>query len=459
MKLDPLIELVSILRKKCPWDRTQTLKSLKNNLIEEAYEFVEAVEANDIAAIKEELGDILFLVTFLVQILKEKQRMDFDELIKLTIKKYKEKHPHVFKGEKLKDQDAVVEFWHRSKSDIFEGIPKTLPALQAARTIQERAARLGFDWQSSAGPLRKIGEEIGELNRSKTETERFEELGDLLFACVNLARHLRIDPEDALRSANKKFVERFRNVVSELEGMGRDIRKVSLEEMDRVWEEQKGQQRSKGIEAELRILKLGLNKLKISYDTKILKKFRRYLELLYEYRGRVHLISKLDYTRIAHKHFLVSLLPYQFIKGHKYVCDVGAGAGFPSIPLKIFFPDMKFVLFESRKKKAEFLVRLIKELGLKDVEVRAERAEEYKKQEFDLALFRAAGRIDKLVKVITQLVKPGGEVIFYKGLGQRKELGYAQKRLRRLGFQTGSEVLSNPIDKSSVFLVILKRQG
>lgn len=236
MKVDDLVDLIRTLRSKCPWDKTQTLHSLKNKVIEEAYELVHAVEQDDLPATIEEIGDVIFLALFLTRILEDEGKTSLDALIESTVKKYREKHPHVFEGKDLKDKDAVLQFWHKSKKDVFAGIPNILPALLASKIIQERASRLGFDWSSHAGPLKKVHEEISELERS-TEAKRFEELGDLLFACVNLARHLEIDPEDALRHANEKFVTRFRRILEKLERQGKDIEQVKLEEMDRIWDE------------------------------------------------------------------------------------------------------------------------------------------------------------------------------------------------------------------------------
>lgn len=231
-----LVELVKTLREKCPWDRIQTLDSLKSKVIEESYELVEAIEEDKLDAMVEELGDIIFLSLFLIKILEEREQANLDGIITSTIHKYKSKHPHVFADKELKDEKEVLQFWHKSKKDIFAGIPIILPALLAAKVIQERAARLGFDWESHAGPLEKIKEEVGELE-DNSDDKQSEEMGDLLFACVNLARHLNIDPEEALRQANKKFVRRFREVVRRLQEDGKDIEHVSLEEMDKIWDD------------------------------------------------------------------------------------------------------------------------------------------------------------------------------------------------------------------------------
>jgi MazG family protein len=236
MKLNELFDLVKTLRDNCPWDKSQTLQSLKSKVIEESYELVQAISEDDLAAIVEEIGDVIFLSMFLARIVEEEGMVDFDSLIDAAIKKYRGKHPHVFGERELKDEDAVLEFWHKSKEDISAGVPEILPALLAAKVIQERAARLGFDWSTHDGPLEKVREEIVEVEKS-AEPARYEEIGDLLFACVNLARHMNVDPEDALRNANKKFVGRFRKVLQELKSKGKDIADVGLEEMDAVWDD------------------------------------------------------------------------------------------------------------------------------------------------------------------------------------------------------------------------------
>jgi MazG family protein len=209
---------------------------MKGKVIEEAYELVEAISEDDIRAIMEEIGDVIFLAMFLARILEEDGKADFEHVIESTINKYRSKHPHVFEDKELKDAGAVLEFWHKSKDDIFAGIPEILPALLAAKVIQERAAKIGFDWPTHRGPLDKVREELRELEKEGDPGQQ-EEIGDLLFACVNLARHLKIDPEDALRDANKKFVRRLRQVLKELKDKGREIESVTLEEMDAIWDE------------------------------------------------------------------------------------------------------------------------------------------------------------------------------------------------------------------------------
>jgi MazG family protein len=236
MTFRSLVTLIDTLRKECPWDRAQTLASLKNKVIEESYELVEAIDSQDQKAIKEEIGDLLFLSLFLARMLEDEYDTQLDALVNETVHKYQEKHPHVFKDKNFADQDAVLEFWHRSKKDVFAGVPKILPALMAATLIQERASKLGFDWDSHSGPLEKVFEEIGEVKTSIDTDRVSEECGDLLFACVNLLRHLSVDAEDALKRANMKFVTRFRAVQKQLKEQGKDIEDATLEEMDRLWE-------------------------------------------------------------------------------------------------------------------------------------------------------------------------------------------------------------------------------
>uniref|UniRef100_A0A7V3RGA1 Nucleoside triphosphate pyrophosphohydrolase n=1 Tax=candidate division WOR-3 bacterium TaxID=2052148 RepID=A0A7V3RGA1_UNCW3 len=235
-KFSELVKLVRTLRKRCPWDRKQTLNTMKNNVIEEAYEVVNAIETKDQDGIKEEIGDLLFLGIFLGQLM-EGWGVSLDEIIVSTIDKYRRKHPHVFKSKKFKNVKEIVKYWHGSKNDIFEGIPLSLPTLLAARLIQERAARVGFDWIDANGPIEKLIEEIDELKRTKRRNKIKEEMGDILFSCVNVARHLKIDPEEALRMANKKFVRRFRLMQKRLQKEKKNLSELSIEEMDHIWNE------------------------------------------------------------------------------------------------------------------------------------------------------------------------------------------------------------------------------
>jgi len=200
---------------------------------------IEAIDQKEKSSIKEEIGDILFLGIFLALVFEQEKGISFDRLITATVKKYRDKHPHVYEAKRLKTSDEVLQYWQKSKNDIFEGIPLTLPALLAAKIIQERTAKTGFDWDSYRGPLKKVIEELHEIRSATNKKKIFEELGDLLFACVNLARHLQVDPEDALRFANKKFVRRFRVVKSRIEKKGKQLHEAGLKEMDSIWNQVK----------------------------------------------------------------------------------------------------------------------------------------------------------------------------------------------------------------------------
>lgn len=230
-----MIDLVRTLRKKCPWDRKQTLATLKNTIIEESYELIDAIEKNDPAAIAEEIGDVIFLGIFFALIYEEEKKVRLARLFGDTVKKYKDKHPHVFGRTKKRSVAEVLDYWQRGKKDRFEGIPTKLPALMAARIIQERAARTGFDWRTRAGPIKKIKEELREIRAARGRRAITGEMGDLLFSCVNLARHLKVDPEDALRDANRKFVRRFRRMRNALGRRRKKEGRHTLGEMDRIW--------------------------------------------------------------------------------------------------------------------------------------------------------------------------------------------------------------------------------
>ena len=209
---------------------------------------------------------------------------------------------------------------------------------------------------------------------------------------------------------------------------------------------------------EIAELRAGLETLHIEYHKADLEKFRRYLEVLDDYRNKIHLISHQDYTRVSKKHFLPSLLALPYVKGVHHACDIGAGAGFPSIPLKIFTPDLNLILFESVRKKAEFLKYLVCELKLDNVQIVNERAENYPTAAFDLVLIRAAGKIKKLVKVIDRLVSANGCAIFYKTCRTEDEVKIAQSEIEKRKFVITVKELRTPLENQPLALVILKRQ-
>ena len=255
MVMQQLLEIMAQLRdpeKGCPWDREQSFETIAPHTIEEAYEVADAIARGDMAELKEELGDLLFQVVFYAQMAKEEGEFDFDDIASTISEKMLRRHPHVFGDEFIANAAAQTEAWERHKAEErrrkaedrphsqLEGVARALPALSRAEKLQKRAAKVGFDWADVSGVVAKVREELGELEAEYASTgnpERVqEELGDLLFSCVNLARHLGVDAETALRGANGKFEERFRCMESLLEAEGKKLQELDPEAMDRIWE-------------------------------------------------------------------------------------------------------------------------------------------------------------------------------------------------------------------------------
>ncbi len=243
-KFQELVEIVQRLRKECPWDREQTNQSIKNNLIEEAYELLEAIEENDDEKMIEELGDVLLQVVFHSQIKKDEDRFDIVVVIDRLIKKLIKRHPHVFGESEAKNAEEVLKRWYQikqeEKSSILEGIPKRMPALLRSYKVQDRMAKVGFEWESINDVWEKVFEEIQELKEAKIYEEKVHEFGDILTALVNLARFLKIDPEEALYLATDRSIRRFNYIEQKAKQQGRKLEEMSLEEMDKYWNESKG---------------------------------------------------------------------------------------------------------------------------------------------------------------------------------------------------------------------------
>ncbi|HWP58675.1 MAG TPA: nucleoside triphosphate pyrophosphohydrolase [Candidatus Acidoferrales bacterium] len=265
---DRLVALLEKLRSPggCPWDREQTHDSLKPNLLEEAYEVLEAIDRGDAGRLREELGDLLLQVVFHAQIAAEDKRFTIEDVIARLNEKLVRRHPHVFgdmkSDEKPRTAAAVLAQWEVLKQNerqekkqagsVLDGVAVSLPALLRALQIQERAARVGFDWPDAGGVIQKVEEECRELRaaaRQKpaadgSEKRRVEEeFGDLLFALVNLARFLAVNPEDALRRAIARFIERFHYIEERARQAGKELRELTLEQMDAWWNEAKEAQR------------------------------------------------------------------------------------------------------------------------------------------------------------------------------------------------------------------------
>lgn len=242
-----LVEVVARLRRECPWDRKQTHESIRPYLIEEAYEVAEAIGSGDDGELKEELGDLLLQVVFHARMAEERGAFSVGDVVKDLVEKLVRRHPHVFGEVEVEDAEEVLERWEEIKKkegreSLLDGVPRSLPALLRARRVQEKASKVGFDWERAEGALGKLGEELGELEdamRSGDRVRAEEELGDLLFSVVNLSRFLGLDPEWALHKAVDKFVARFKKVEEELAERGKDPREATLEEMDRIWDETK----------------------------------------------------------------------------------------------------------------------------------------------------------------------------------------------------------------------------
>lgn len=252
-----LLDIMQTLRDPdhgCPWDREQTFASIVPHTLEETYELAEAIESEDPDAIHDELGDLLFQVVFYAELGRERDWFDFESLAARLCEKLERRHPHVFGSGQGATTTMVSGQWERIKADerrqtageetgTLAGVARNLPALSRAAKLQKRASRVGFDWGEPAPVIAKIEEELeefrAELAAGHADDRLEEEFGDFLFACVNLARHAGIDPETALRRANRKFESRFGYVESQLAREGRTPEDSTLEEMDALWEEAK----------------------------------------------------------------------------------------------------------------------------------------------------------------------------------------------------------------------------
>jgi len=245
-----LIEVMKTLRSEngCPWDKEQNHISLKPYLIEEAYEVIDAIDKANDEELKEELGDLLLQIIFHAQIAAEEGRFNIYDVAATIVDKLKRRHPHVFGNAKVSGTDEVLSNWEiikksEGKESVLEGLPASLPALLKARRIQEKVSRVGFDWSDAKGAIEKLEEEIGELKRcieNGKQVEIEEEIGDILFSVVNVARLLKVDAEGALRKTIDKFISRFRYIESEIKKRGdRKIEEYSIEELDEMWEDSK----------------------------------------------------------------------------------------------------------------------------------------------------------------------------------------------------------------------------
>jgi MazG family protein len=246
-KFEELIDIVKKLRVECPWDKEQTNDSIKAATIEEAYEVVESIDNKNYIELKSELGDLLFHIIFHSVMAEEMHEFKMEEVIDSIKEKLIRRHPHVF-GEVIVDgSEQVKKNWETIKlgegrDSVLEGVPENLPSLQRAHRLQEKAAKVGFDWEKKEDVWKKVIEEIEEMHQSEKEETKEElenEIGDVFFALVNYARFLNVNPEYALRKTNKKFMKRFNYVEKKISETGRKINESNLQEMDKYWEESK----------------------------------------------------------------------------------------------------------------------------------------------------------------------------------------------------------------------------
>lgn len=261
-KISQLIEIMRQLRNPdggCPWDLKQTYKTIIPYTIEEAYEVADAIEQGDFDDLKGELGDLLFQVIFYCQLAHEEGRFEFDDVVDTVCEKLIRRHPHVFDQANFDDEASVKANWEAEKAkeraakanktnaktvSIFDNVPNNLPALIRAKKLQKRCVNIGFDWPNVTGALDKVKEEIleleDELNADSQDKEKIaEELGDLMFALVNVNRHLKLDPEMTLRAANQKFEKRFKLVEQLAVQQDKTLMNMTLTEMEKLWEQAK----------------------------------------------------------------------------------------------------------------------------------------------------------------------------------------------------------------------------
>lgn len=244
---DRLLTIMDELREQCPWDRKQTMESLRHLTIEETYELGDAILDNDLNEIKKELGDLLLHIVFYAKIGSETQDFDIADVANDICDKLINRHPHIYGDVTVDNEDDVKRNWENiklkeGKKSVLEGVPNSLPALVKANRIQEKVAGVGFDWEHPEQVFEKLQEELGELQEEvrvsdadKTESE----FGDVLFSMVNYARFLGVNPENALERTNKKFMQRFQYLESKAKAKGKSLKDMSLAEMDVFWEEAK----------------------------------------------------------------------------------------------------------------------------------------------------------------------------------------------------------------------------
>ncbi|SKB27473.1 nucleoside triphosphate pyrophosphohydrolase [Maribacter arcticus] len=245
--LDRLLTIMDELREQCPWDKKQTMQSLRHLTIEETYELGDAILDNDLNEVKMELGDVLLHILFYAKIGSETKDFDIADVANAICDKLINRHPHIYGDVKVADAEEVKRNWEQiklkeGKKSVLEGVPRSLPALVKANRIQDKVAGVGFDWEKPEQVFEKVQEELGELQVevASGEVDKIEsEFGDVLFSMINYARFLGVNPENALERTNKKFIKRFQYLEKNAKQMGKDLQDMTLKEMDVFWNEAK----------------------------------------------------------------------------------------------------------------------------------------------------------------------------------------------------------------------------
>ncbi len=245
--IDRLLTIMDELRVGCPWDKKQTMESLRHLTIEETYELGDAILDNDLEEVKKELGDLLLHIVFYAKIGSETQDFDIADVANSISEKLISRHPHIYGDVDVANADEVATNWEKlklkeGKKSVLEGVPRSLPALVKASRIQDKVAGVGFDWEEPQQVFEKVQEELEELQHEVNENnqEKIEaEFGDVLFSMINYARFLKVDPESALERTNKKFIKRFQYLEGKAKELNKDLSDMTLQEMDIFWEEAK----------------------------------------------------------------------------------------------------------------------------------------------------------------------------------------------------------------------------
>lgn len=241
-----LLNIMDDLREKCPWDRKQTLESIRHLTIEETYELSDAILDKDMDEIKKELGDLALHLVFYSKIASETNDFDITDVLNSICEKLIRRHPHIYGDVQADDAEAVKRNWEQikqaesgGKKSVLDGVPKSMPSMVKALRMQEKAAQVGFDWPSKNDVWDKVEEELKEFKEAEHKHEKEDEFGDLLFSLINYSRWMDINPDDALEKTNKKFIERFTAIESHAKSQGRTIADMNLNEMEEVWQKAK----------------------------------------------------------------------------------------------------------------------------------------------------------------------------------------------------------------------------